>query len=604
MSKVGTVVVAVLGALVGFGYYLDPSGEVAKVLTGAGAGTDSQEFDPIQIETAVQQAKLKDVVRDPPPPVVKDPPKKQQQRQDPPKRNEQRRTNSQKRPQPQERSKPQTTTTQPKPEEKPRTYQRSDFLHAIYVKKDLTLAREIFTKNPSLAAQTDQNGWTALHELARGATGNVRGVRFLVEERAVDVNARNGKERNGQTALDLALESSVSKDKAQQQDAQILVDYLYSRNAKTGQEIETETLGHAIDTAFQKSEFTTIEKILKDHPGLYFAKKRDVNGWTLLHEAARFGYLDLSRVLVEVGKADVNARNGKNYNGDSALDLAIKFKKDNVVKYLVSKGGKTAKDLDVEATASKGDYSLSKLKNALLEKRHDKVIQMVYAKPDLVRARDDNGWTILHEAARFGNLQMVKFLVEKANANILERNGKNRDKKDALGVANHYLKKYHEVVRFLQVKMKEGNKDNTKATTNDNAAKATTPSTPHPSSTYANLLKALRENNLARFKAILKDRPSLAQQKDNNGWTILHEIVRTGKVDMAEVVVEGYDADVNLRTNSNGNPGEGGSPLYYAWTSFKSDTHPMVTYLIGAGAVLIEPVKATVLVREGEEEEL
>ena len=50
----------------------------------------------------------------------------------------------------------------------------------------------------------DENGWEPLHETVRG--GHLEAVEFLVKEGGANINSRTGKDRNGNSPLNMALE--------------------------------------------------------------------------------------------------------------------------------------------------------------------------------------------------------------------------------------------------------------------------------------------------------------------------------------------------------------------------------------------------------------
>ncbi|XP_069783058.1 cyclin-dependent kinase 4 inhibitor B isoform X2 [Narcine bancroftii] len=59
--------------------------------------------------------------------------------------------------------------------------------------------------------------------------------------------------------------------------------------------------------------------------------QQDADGIALIHDLAREGHLDTLIVLVEVGNADINLKDGKNKR---VIDLAKENNHDDVVKYL------------------------------------------------------------------------------------------------------------------------------------------------------------------------------------------------------------------------------------------------------------------------------
>jgi prolyl 4-hydroxylase len=73
----------------------------------------------------------------------------------------------------------------------------------------------------------------------------------------------------------------------------------------------------------------------------------------------------------------------------------------------------------------------------------------VKANKDLVKAKDENGWTPLHEGARGGYLDVVKYLVENG-AELNEQTGNGSGGGTALYYAKQNQGPDHEVVSFLE----------------------------------------------------------------------------------------------------------------------------------------------------------
>ena len=77
----------------------------------------------------------------------------------------------------------------------------------------------------------------------------------------------------------------------------------------------------------------------------------------------------------------------------------------------------------------------------------DKLASEVSKKKDLLTAKDKNGWQPLHEGARGGHLDVVKYLVE----NGVDVNAKTRDNGGtALWWAKQSLDEDHPVIAFLE----------------------------------------------------------------------------------------------------------------------------------------------------------
>lgn len=73
------------------------------------------------------------------------------------------------------------------------------------------------------------------------------------------------------------------------------------------------------------------------------------------------------------------------------------------------------------------------------------VKRLLSSKPALLHAQDENGWQAIHEAARSGDLDLIKFLIAKG-ANLSH---KVQAGDTVLGVAKSHFPEDHEVVKYL-----------------------------------------------------------------------------------------------------------------------------------------------------------
>jgi ankyrin repeat protein len=551
MTKASTIIVGIISGLIGLGYYLDPNGDVIQEYFGSSevlevdVNLNNLHFDDMKVPDHVKPGDVDKYFET----------RKAQMEKE---------SSAEQDLDVESEGVPVTQATKV-------VYQYKDLI-AAYTAREPAKVLEIINSQPTIAKSTDQNGWTFLHEIARDPQKFTNILKIIIHSDLADVNARNGRLRDQETVLDVAL--------ANLPDDHEVVRFLRSNGAKTRIEMDYEFYRPTLYDAMKAKDLDTVADILKKSE-LEFPFRRDANGWTLLHEAVRLGDLHIISAVVEVGKADVNARNGKNHNHDTALDIAVQFLEDEqgreVMRYLMQFGAKTSHELDM------AKYSHEDLvRAALIDKDMEEFHHILRVRPELVHAKDENGWTILHEATRGGNMEVVKILVEETDADIHVRNGKRGDLDHAVDIANKFLDKQHEVVAYLNdVEMKK-------------KARKLELSTDH-------VLKACVENDIEGASSILKEKPELAHELDENGWSILHEVVRFGNLPLTTLLVETYGAALNLRTKKNGKPQQGGSPLYYAMQSLGSDQHPVVKYLVAQGAEFIEP---TVEVREGEEEEL
>ena len=183
---------------------------------------------------------------------------------------------------------------------------------------------------------------------------------------------------------------------------------------------------------------------------------KDNNGWTLLHYAARGGndviiekllslglYIDLRRsygatpLMIAAGKGRLDAFSVlierksnptlKDNNGQTLLHYAARGGNDVIIEKLLSLG------LDIDSRRSDG---ATPLMIAACEGRSDAFSVLIERKSDRT-LKDNNGWTLLHYAARGGN----NVIIEKLLSLGLDINSRNSDGLTPLRLATLLLLK-------------------------------------------------------------------------------------------------------------------------------------------------------------------
>ena len=146
------------------------------------------------------------------------------------------------------------------------------------------------------------------------------------------------------------------------------------------------------DNLLFNKKLNELSELLKKYPGLLTKKRHD--GWAAIHFAAFFGNLELLGELIKQG-ADINAENN---NEETILHLASRALNPNIelVKYLLENKGIKQK----------------------------------------LEAKNKNGWTAMHLAAFYGNLEILAELI-KQGADI---NAKNNDEETILHLASRAQK--------------------------------------------------------------------------------------------------------------------------------------------------------------------
>lgn len=193
--------------------------------------------------------------------------------------------------------------------------------------------------------------------------------------------------------------------------------------------------------------------------------------------------------------------------------------------------------------------------------------------PFWIMARDDHGWTPLHEACRGAHIEMIDYLVGKgADLNAMTYTGAT-----PLYEAEKYNGRDSTVVRYLlsigalrhEAKAQlRGSAASTKSREELVANRV-----PH---TLAGEGRMDELNQLADMRG-----EWVLDAVDSNGWTPLMEVSRYGHLHIARFLVD-RGVDVNALSS------EGGTPLYYA-KMFWGKESDIVSFLQSVGAVVSGP---------------
>ena len=151
---------------------------------------------------------------------------------------------------------------------------------------------------------------------------------------------------------------------------------------------------------------------------------RDVHGWTLLHEAARSGNVPVCQYLLDLG-AELNAQTNR---GSTALYEAERHHgaSSPIVQFLTLRGAvlqaPRSKEVDVVEEEESLDVNSMSVQQLVLariphilaaEGRLDELRFLAETKGEaLLTASDNHGWTPLHEAARYEQLDIIQYLIE------------------------------------------------------------------------------------------------------------------------------------------------------------------------------------------------
>ena len=250
--------------------------------------------------------------------------------------------------------------------------------------------------------------------------------------------------------------------------------------------------------------------------------------------AARWNYPDRVRLLVENG-ADVN-RPSNRPDARSPYGEAIYHGNEAIAEYLAACGARTfpLDDLDRFACACiSGDRdrarALLALDPMLVEKLGDRgkvLLENALGSDnrDAARLMAELGFDLnacgMHEAARYGHLDMIKLMVE-LGADPSHRDGGHGI--DAIGHASHYQQDH--VVEYL--------------------------------APFAGIHRAVKSDLLARVRDLLENDPARARKRDDSWNTPLHVLDVDNRMEDTEEILQllvAHGAEVNARNQEGLTP--------------------------------------------------
>ncbi|WP_264705197.1 ankyrin repeat domain-containing protein [Wolbachia endosymbiont (group A) of Gymnosoma rotundatum] len=384
----------------------------------------------------------------------------------------------------------------------------------------------------------DNFGRTPLHCAAEGC--NLEVVKYLIEEKHVDVNVKSN---GGQVLLHSAAEAGRLrivkyliekganlnvKDNVGQtplhyaamNDALKVVKYFIGKGAKIDLEVNSETP----------------LKMLKrrGHGGLADSIIKELT--ERLFDAVEYDDFGEVQSLINQG-VSVNVKDSEE---QTLLHCAVSNGKLKVVKYLIEKKG-------VDFNVKEGDFGWTLLHLAAFGGNLEVVKYFIERKQVDFNVGDSYKITPLHYAVEHSRLEVVKYLIEKKKADINVKDGSGKVPLHYAAVSNDI-----EVVKYLLGKKNA----NINATDNDEQ-------TP--------LHFAAKSGNLEVVRYLIEEKEANFKLVDKSGQAPLHFAAEGGSLEVVKYLIEEKSANVNIGDNY------GYTPLHLAASNGKLE---IVKYLI------------------------
>ncbi|XP_062590628.1 uncharacterized protein LOC134252223 [Saccostrea cucullata] len=254
-------------------------------------------------------------------------------------------------------------------------------LHLSCLNSKMDMCKYIVNTYPFLLDVIDDNGENVLHDAAWD--GNIEILKFLLD-RGLDIKSTRS---DGKTVLHLC----CLNDKIDM--CEFLVNTYPDLLDVTDNDGE-----NALHDAVWGGNIDLAKFLLEE--GLDIKSTRS-DGKTVLHQCCMNGQTDMCKYLVNTCPflLDVTDNDGENALHDAACSGNV-----DLVIFLIEKG------LDIKSTSSDGKTVLNL---CCLDDKMDMCKYLVNKYPDLLDVTDNDGQNALHEAAWSGNVEILKFLVDK-----------------------------------------------------------------------------------------------------------------------------------------------------------------------------------------------
>ncbi|XP_061164475.1 uncharacterized protein LOC133173510 [Saccostrea echinata] len=470
-----------------------------------------------------------------------------------------------------------------------KTYFGRTVLHICCLEGRTDICKYLVNNYSQILHVTDCYGWTVLHAACLG--GNVDIIDFLVTK-GMDMHALTKKKetvlyiacRYGQYAvceyiihnypqsLDI-MDETVSVLHCAAWKGYIDIVKLLIEKGWNVRSV-TRTGDTVLHLCCRNSQLEMCQYLINNHSDLL--PDRDVKGWTALHSACMGGNEEILSFLITQGM-DINELTKDSKN---ALHIACRYGNYAMCKYLVQNYENLLHGTDkygysvLHSAVLGGDVDIVKMLidnganfRSLTNKGEtvlhvcalDGKIQvcryLIENFPDLLKAKDQNGFTVLHSVCKGGNLEMISLLITKG-LNILEstNNGQNvleiaclRGKYDAC----KYLLEHHQ--QLLNVTDRKSLLHSTVVAGNVNIVELLVKKGigigSLNSSEETVLHVCCRKGKIKMIKYLVNNYSNLLALKDPHGWTALHTACKHGNLKVVSFLIS-KGTNINSLTKS------------------------------------------------------
>ena len=390
-------------------------------------------------------------------------------------------------------------------------------LHIAAVNGHLRLCKMLLETYKLDLQMTDDNGRSVLHSVSED--GNLELFQYLIEKGS-DVYRRK---RDGMNCLDIAAANGCLRL------CKMLLD-----TYKLDLPMIDDNGCSVLHFAARAGNLELVQYLIEKGSDVY-RQKRD--GMNCLHIAAEDGHLRLCKVLLEIYNVDLQMSDD---DGWSVLHFAAKAGNIELFQYLIDKGS--------DVYRQKGD-GMNCLHIAALNGhlRLCKVLLEIYNVD--IQMIDDNGLSVLHSAAKGGNVELFQYLIDKGSDVY-------RQKRDGMNCLHIVAEDGH--LRLCKVLLEIYSVD--LQMIDDNG--------------WSVLHSAAKDGNIELFQYLI-DKGSDVYRRKRDGMNCLHIAAVNGRFRLCKVLLEIYNFDLQMVDDS------GWSVLHFAGMA---ENLELFEYLIGKGS--------------------